>query len=46
MLFFKKKKYIFFSGMAAINAVLETLQSGDHVIASDKVKYFEFLSLL
>ena len=29
-----------FIGMAAINAVLETLQSGDHVIASNKVKLF------
>ena len=32
--------------MAAINAVLETLQSGDHVIASDKVKYWIFIHAL
>jgi hypothetical protein len=27
-----------FSGMAAANAVMETLQQGDHIIASKQVK--------
>ena len=29
---------VFFAGMAAVNAVFETLKSGDHVVASNQVK--------
>ena len=29
---------LFISGMAAVNVVLETLQCGDHVVASNQVK--------
>ena len=30
-----------FSGMAAANAVMETLQQGDHIIASKQVTYLK-----
>lgn len=33
----KKLACLFFPGMAAVNAVLETLQTGDHVVASNQV---------
>ena len=29
--------FLFVSGMAAVNVVLETLQCGDHVVASNQV---------
>ena len=41
----KTRQLIFFFvvGMAAINAVLETLKSGDHVLASNKVLHVYYL---
>ena len=35
-----------FSGMAAANAVMETLQQGDHIIASKQVKSFRLFQFL
>ncbi len=32
-----QKVCLFFAGMAAVNAVVETLKSGDHVVASNQV---------
>jgi cystathionine beta-lyase/cystathionine gamma-synthase len=30
--------FVVFSGMAAVNAVVETLETGDHVVVSNQVK--------